>query len=97
MGEGPDRRRDAPCSFCGKQQSQVRKLVAGPGVFICDQCIELCMEVIREDTAMSEQGQPSPPAQGSGWNQRIYRDRRGLLGRLRDLLRLKPDSSRWPV
>ncbi len=38
------------CSFCGKAQEQVRKLVAGPGVYICDECIELCNEIIEEDT-----------------------------------------------
>ncbi len=37
------------CSFCGKTQNQVHKLVAGPGVYICDQCIELCSEIIEED------------------------------------------------
>ncbi|HUY96931.1 MAG TPA: ATP-dependent Clp protease ATP-binding subunit ClpX [Verrucomicrobiae bacterium] len=45
-----DRRRQPRCSFCGKGQEQVRKLVAGPGVYICDQCIELCQEVLEEDT-----------------------------------------------
>ena len=37
------------CSFCGKTQEQVRRLVAGPGVYICDECIELCREIIEED------------------------------------------------
>lgn len=37
------------CSFCGKSQDRVRKLVAGPGVFICDQCIHLCNEVLQSD------------------------------------------------
>ena len=37
------------CSFCGKLQDQVRKLVAGPGVYICDECIELCNEIIEEE------------------------------------------------
>ena len=37
------------CSFCGKTQDQVRKLVAGPGVYICDECIELCNEIIEEE------------------------------------------------
>ena len=37
------------CSFCGKSQEQVRKLVAGPGVYICDECIELCNEIIEEE------------------------------------------------
>ena len=39
------------CSFCGKTQDQVRKLVAGPGVYICDECIELCNEIIEEELA----------------------------------------------
>ena len=37
------------CSFCGKEQEQVRRIVAGPGVCICDECIELCQEIIEED------------------------------------------------
>ena len=36
------------CSFCGKSQKQVIKLIAGPGVYICDECIELCVEIIEE-------------------------------------------------
>ena len=36
------------CSFCGKSQREVRKLIAGPGVYICDECIELCNEIIAE-------------------------------------------------
>ena len=46
-----ERRAHPRCSFCGKTQDQVRKLVSGPGVFICDQCIELCNEVIKDDAA----------------------------------------------
>ena len=38
------------CSFCGKSQQEVRKLIAGPTVFICDECVELCMDIIREET-----------------------------------------------
>src|SRR3977135_347290 len=49
MNEREDRRRSTRCSFCGKGQDQVRKLVAGPGVFICDQCIDLCQEVLEDD------------------------------------------------
>ena len=37
------------CNFCGKSQKQVRKLIAGPGVYICDECIELCNEIIEEE------------------------------------------------
>src|SRR3979411_49528 len=50
MNEREDRRRYTRCSFCGKGQDQVRKLVAGPGVYICDQCIDLCQEVLEEDS-----------------------------------------------
>ena len=37
------------CSFCGKSQHEVRKLIAGPTVFICDECVNLCMDIIGED------------------------------------------------
>ena len=36
------------CSFCGKSQHEVRKLIAGPSVFVCDECVELCNDIIRE-------------------------------------------------
>ena len=39
------------CSFCGKHQKTVKKLIAGPGVYICDECIDLCNEVIEEELA----------------------------------------------
>jgi len=52
------------CSFCGKSQHEVRKLIAGPTVFICDECVELCMDIIREEnkTSMvkSNDGVPTP-------------------------------------
>ena len=37
------------CSFCGKSQNEVRKLIAGPSVFICDECVDLCNDIIREE------------------------------------------------
>jgi ATP-dependent Clp protease ATP-binding subunit ClpX len=43
------------CSFCGKSQEQVRKLVAGPGVYICDECIELCTEIVEEELGTEEE------------------------------------------
>ncbi len=49
MTDSTDRRRHTRCSFCNKGQEQVRKLIAGPGVYICDQCIELCQEVLEEE------------------------------------------------
>lgn len=52
------------CSFCGKSQHEVRKLIAGPTVFICDECVELCMDIIREETknslVKSTDGVPTP-------------------------------------
>jgi ATP-dependent Clp protease ATP-binding subunit ClpX len=58
MNEREDRRRYTRCSFCGKGQDQVRKLVAGPGVFICDQCIDLCQEVLEDDNRSAGQKKP---------------------------------------
>ena len=52
------------CSFCGKSQHEVRKLIAGPTVFICDECVELCMDIIREETKATglktSEGVPTP-------------------------------------
>ena len=42
------------CSFCGKSQHEVKKLIAGPSVFICDECVELCNDIIREELLESE-------------------------------------------
>ena len=44
------------CSFCGKSQDEVRKLIAGPTVYICDECIELCNEIIAEEYEKEEMG-----------------------------------------
>ncbi|MGK7945702.1 MAG: ATP-dependent protease ATP-binding subunit ClpX [Microcystaceae cyanobacterium] len=46
------------CSFCGKSQEQVRKLIAGPGVYICDECVELCNEILDEELMEVSQGTP---------------------------------------
>jgi len=63
------------CNFCGKSKDQVRKLVAGPGVFICDQCIELCQEIINTE------GPPTPEpgrrmtarrSSRSGWFRNLF-------------------------
>ena len=52
------------CSFCGKSQHEVRKLIAGPTVFICDECVELCMDIIKEENKSSlikhQEGVPTP-------------------------------------
>jgi len=70
---------DQRCNFCGKSKNQVRKLVAGPGVFICDQCIELCSEVIR--------GDDQPPA--PGWVKREGPRRTTRFGWFRNLFQVR--------
>jgi len=55
------------CSFCGKSQHEVKKLIAGPTVFICNECVELCVDIIREETKTSlsldgDGGIPNPSA-----------------------------------
>lgn len=50
MQKGEDKGKLLYCSFCGKSQHEVRKLIAGPSVFICDECVDLCIEIIREET-----------------------------------------------
>ena len=61
---GGDSKNTLYCSFCGKSQHEVRKLIAGPTVFICDECVELCMDIIREETKSSglksSDGVPAP-------------------------------------
>ena len=69
------------CSFCGKSQHEVRKLIAGPSVFICDECIELCNDIIREETQGEHgaQGRQVRPAGAAGdpRDPRPVRDRPG--------------------
>jgi len=61
---GSDTKNTLYCSFCGKSQHEVRKLIAGPTVFICDECVELCMDIIREESKTSQlksrDGVPTP-------------------------------------
>ena len=61
---GGDAKSTLYCSFCGKSQHEVRKLIAGPTVFICDECVELCMDIIREESksslVKSRDGVPTP-------------------------------------
>ena len=60
---GGDSKNTLYCSFCGKSQHEVRKLIAGPTVFICDECVELCMDIIREENktiVKSKDGIPTP-------------------------------------
>ena len=61
---GSDAKSTLYCSFCGKSQHEVRKLIAGPTVFICDECVELCMDIIREEHKIgfkkTSDGVPTP-------------------------------------
>ena len=62
---GGDSKSTLYCSFCGKSQHEVRKLIAGPTVFICDECVELCNDIIREETksalvSKKDGGVPTP-------------------------------------
>ncbi len=62
--DGGDSKSTLYCSFCGKSQHEVRKLIAGPTVFICDECVELCMDIIRDEAknilTKSSDGVPTP-------------------------------------
>jgi len=61
---GGDSKSTLYCSFCGKSQHEVRKLIAGPTVFICDECVELCNDIIREESksalVKTRDGVPTP-------------------------------------
>ena len=64
QSSGADSKNTPYCSFCGKSQHEVRKLIAGPTVFSCDECVELCMDIIREEhktsLVKSRDGVPPP-------------------------------------
>src|SRR2546428_14170857 len=60
---GDDRSGNLVCSFCGKSQDEVRKLIAGPTVYICDECVDLCNDIIAEECDQEEAlaGKPAAP------------------------------------
>jgi ATP-dependent Clp protease ATP-binding subunit ClpX len=65
MNKNADSKNTLYCSFCGKSQHEVRKLIAGPTVFICDECVELCVDIIREESksALVKSGEAIPTPQ----------------------------------
>jgi ClpX C4-type zinc finger/Glyoxalase superfamily protein len=83
------------CSFCGKSQHEVRKLIAGPEVFICDECVELCNEIIETEeilhlfAADDERGNQSYPAAFAHWRERSTEQ---LVS---DVERAKKHVERW--
>jgi len=75
IGDGGDLLK---CSFCGKSQKQVKKLIAGPGVYICDECIDLCNEIIEEELSEgSEVSLDELPKRARSSSSSILRDRPG--------------------
>ncbi len=84
MDKREERRRHTRCSFCGKNQSEVRRLVAGPGVYICNLCIELCNEVLKEDAA---------PGPSTHYKSR-FGPRSGWRGWFRNLFAVRPNPAR---
>jgi ATP-dependent Clp protease ATP-binding subunit ClpX len=73
MSEKPGSEKLLYCSFCGKSQHEVRKLIAGPSVFICDECIELCNDIIREES------QSEPGAKGARTDLPVPQEIRTIL------------------
>jgi ClpX C4-type zinc finger len=72
----PRGRRKGLCSFCGKHQDQVQRLIAGPGVFICDECIQLCNEILaheRPDPVASAPCDVTPQVGMPWWHRLIER------------------------
>jgi hypothetical protein len=63
--EGGSRPDDLRCSFCNKRQADVRKLIAGPAVFICDECVDLCVDIIADDQRLPGQPSDAPSSQPS--------------------------------
>ena len=88
------------CSFCGKSQRQVKKLIAGPGVYICDECIDLCNEIIDEElaTAPTFDVDSLPEAEGDRLGPERVRRRAGegeahAVGRGLQPLQAHPDRA----
>src|SRR5271155_1020320 len=85
---GSDPKNTLYCSFCGKSQHEVRKLIAGPTVFICNECVELCMDIIREEKTSSltksRDGIPTPKEIRKFLDDYVHRPgtrQKGALGR----------------
>ena len=89
------------CSFCGKSQRQVKKLIAGPGVYICDECIDLCNEIIDEELTAAAQLRAREPAEAgrdlrrpAGVRGRPGEREAGALGRCLQPLQARADGRR---
>ena len=71
--KGDDNGKLLYCSFCGKSQHEVRKLIAGPSVFVCDECVDLCNDIIREEVqeSQTESSQQKLPTPVMKWSQHL--------------------------
>jgi hypothetical protein len=69
--------RDLRCSFCQKHQSDVRKLIAGPAVFICDECVEVCVDIMADDARFQD---PAGDAAGREASSNVSRSRTRMVG-----------------
>jgi ClpX C4-type zinc finger len=79
---GGETKKPLHCTFCGKSQHEVRKLIAGPTVFICDECVELCMDIMGEENKSSlVKSRDGIPTQGDPQSSRRLRDRSGFTQR----------------
>jgi hypothetical protein len=58
------------CSFCGKAQAEVNKIIAGPTVFICDECVDVCIEIMADDQRRTYPEVPKGSAESEGWRAR---------------------------
>ena len=101
MARPTDSNEQLLCSFCGKSQRQVKKLIAGPGVYICDECIDLCNEIIDEELTAPATLRAREPAEAAGDQRRPERVRRRPggrqarpLGRRLQPLQAGPDDAR---
>lgn len=76
------------CSFCGKNQAEVRKLIAGPGVYICDSCINICKAIITKEDAADSRKKGKTQTECSPLTLSILGKKIGLLNEVRDRLSL---------
>ena len=60
-----DEKRSVRCSFCGKHQDQVRRLIAGPGAYICNECVQLCMSILEDEGELTQEALESARAESS--------------------------------
>ena len=97
---GGDSKSTLYCSFCGKSQHEVRKLIAGPTVFICDECVELCNEILGEELGVTQRlSRAAVALEKAAAGEELFRDRHSeavaeLLAAARELRDALPKGER---